>query len=65
MLEGPDAMPSKAAKELPEEARVTFAEAYNHDFAWRCSEAHALKAAWRAVRRDWVEAQDGAWKRRQ
>lgn len=64
MIEGPDAMPSKAAKALPDEAKVIFADSYNHDYGWRCSEAHALKAAWRAVRRDYVEGEDGSWTRR-
>ena len=65
MLAGPEDMPSKAAKGLPEEAKVIFAETYNHDFAWRCQEAHALKAAWRAIHRDWIEGEDGTWTRRQ
>ncbi len=58
-------MPSKAAKELPDDAKVVFLTNYNEDFAWRCQEAHALKAAWRAVRRDWQQGEDGSWTPRQ
>ncbi len=43
----------KAAAELPEEAQALFEETYNDDFGWRCSEAHAEKAAWRAVWSQW------------
>lgn len=54
-------MPSKAAKELPDEAKQIFLATYNDDFAWRCQEAHALKAAWRAVRARYDQQEDGAW----
>lgn len=40
----------KAAKTLPAEAQRAWADAYNRDFGWRCSESHAEKAAWRSVR---------------
>jgi cation transport regulator ChaB len=43
-----DSLP-KAAKGLPPEAQRIYVEAYNRDFGWRSSEAHAEKAAWRAV----------------
>jgi cation transport regulator ChaB len=43
-----DALP-KAAKALPAEGQQLYVDAYNADFGWRCSEAHAEKAAWRAV----------------
>jgi hypothetical protein len=39
----------KMAKALPPEAQKAYVEAYNADFGWRCSEAHAEKAAWREV----------------
>ena len=39
----------KPAKELPDDAKQVFVDAYNEDFGWRCSESHAEKAAWRAV----------------
>ena len=32
-----------------------FLEAYNKDFAWRCQEGHAEKAAWRIVQGKWPE----------
>ena len=43
-----DSLP-KTAKALPPEAQRVYADTYNRDFGWRCSEAHAEKAAWRAV----------------
>lgn len=55
-----DALP-KPAKTLPEEAQRLFVEEYNKDFAWQCSEAHAEKAAWNAVRRRWTQDAEGAW----
>lgn len=61
MLASPQDMPSKAAKELPDAAKEIFHAAYNEDFAWRAQEAHALKAAWRSVRRHWRQNEDGAW----
>lgn len=61
MLASPQDMPSKAAKELPDDAKTLFQEAYNEDYAWRCSEAHALKAAWRAVKTAYTQAEDGTW----
>lgn len=60
MLVDPSGLP-KAAKKLPEEAQGLFLEAYNEDFGWRCSEAHAEKAAWRAVRSRFEETEDGSW----
>ena len=45
----------KAAKTLPAEPQQAFLAAYNRDFAWRCSEGHAEKAAWRAVGARWPE----------
>lgn len=64
MLAGPDDMPSKAAKELPEDAKKLFARTYNEDFAWRAQEAHALKAAWRAVQSTWKQDDEGQWVRK-
>lgn len=64
MLAGLDDMPSKAAKELPEDAKKVFLRVYNEDFAWRAQEAHALKAAWRAVQKAYVQGEDGAWARK-
>lgn len=61
MLASVEDMPNKAAKDLPAAARETFLAAYNEDFGWRCSEAHASKAAWRAVRRHWQHKDDGTW----
>ena len=61
MIASVEDMPSKAAKELPEAAKQIFMDAYNKDFAWRCQEAHALKAAWRAVRHQFVQSEDGTW----
>lgn len=43
----------KDAKALAPEAQQAFLTAYNQDFAWRSSEGHAEKAAWRAVRSRW------------
>lgn len=45
----------KDAKALPPEAQKAFMDAYNRDFGWRCSEAHAAKAAWLAVGSRWPE----------
>jgi cation transport regulator ChaB len=45
----------KDAKALPPEAQDVFVAVYNQDFGWRCSESHAEKAAWLAVRRRWPE----------
>ena len=45
----------KDAKALPPEAQRIFLDVYNRDFGWRCSEAHAAKAAWRAVGERWPE----------
>lgn len=45
----------KEAKALPPEAQDVYVAAYNQDFGWRCSESHADKAAWIAVRRRWPE----------
>lgn len=53
-----DSLP-KPAKELPEDAKQVWVEEYNKDFAWRCSESHAEKAAWLAVRRGWQQSDDG------
>ncbi len=53
----------KLVKALPDDAKQLWVEEYNRDFGWRCSESHAEKAAWIAVRR--VYKQDGdAWVRR-
>lgn len=43
----------KDAKALPPEGQQAFLAVYNKDFGWRCSEAHAAKAAWRAVGERW------------
>lgn len=56
-----DALP-KMAKGLPPEAQRAFLDAYNQDFGWRCSEAHAEKAAWRAVVERFPEAAAAAQK---
>lgn len=45
----------KDAKALPPEAQDVFLRVYNEDFGWRCSEAHAAKAAWRAVGERWPD----------
>ena len=45
----------KDAKALPPEGQKVFLDVYNTDFGWRCSEAHAAKAAWRAVGGRWPE----------
>ena len=45
----------KDAKAMPAEAQAVFLDVYNRDFGWRCSEAHAAKAAWRAVGGRWPE----------
>lgn len=45
----------KDAKALPPEAQAVFLEAYNKDFAWRCQEGHAEKAAWRIIQGKWPE----------
>ena len=52
----------KAAKALPPEAQRLFVDTYNEDFGWRCSEAHAEKAAWRAVYARYPDAKAGATK---
>jgi hypothetical protein len=46
----------KEAKTLPAEAQQIFLATYNKDFGWRCSEAHAAKAAWLAVGARWPES---------
>jgi len=51
----PESLP-KAAKALPPEAQRMYLDAYNGDFGWRCSEAHAEKAAWRVVAGSYPEA---------
>ncbi len=51
----------KPAKALPEDAQQLFVATYNKDFGWRCSEAHAEKAAWRAVLDRYEESEDGSW----
>lgn len=53
-----DSLP-KPAKELPDEAKELFVAEYNKDFAWRCSESHAEKAAWLAVRGRYDRTDDG------
>lgn len=63
MLVDLDALP-KSAKKLPEDAQKTFLEAYNDDFGWRCSEAHAEKAAWRAVRARFEEVGEEGWRKK-
>ena len=45
----------KDAKALPPEAQQAFLAAYNKDFAQRCQEGHAEKAAWRVVGSRWPE----------
>lgn len=45
----------KDAKAMPPEAQQVFLDIYNRDFGWRCSEAHAAKAAWRIVGERWPE----------
>jgi cation transport regulator ChaB len=45
----------KDAKALPPEAQELYVATYNKDFGWRCSEAHAAKAAWRAVGQKWPD----------
>ncbi|MEA3191576.1 MAG: hypothetical protein QOD77_2158 [Thermoplasmata archaeon] len=39
----------KDVKAIPPEAQALWVAAYNKDFGWRCSEAHAATAAWRVV----------------
>jgi cation transport regulator ChaB len=53
----------KPVKSLPDEAKLIWVAEYNKDFGWRCSEAHAEKAAWNVVRHQykldgetWVKA---------
>lgn len=46
----------KDAKALPPEAQKVFLDVYNRDFGWRCSEAHAAKAAWLEVAQRWPES---------
>ncbi|MFA5944735.1 MAG: hypothetical protein WC876_09740 [Candidatus Thermoplasmatota archaeon] len=43
----------KEAKTMPADAQAVFLATYNKDFGWRCSEAHAAKAAWLAVAAKW------------
>lgn len=50
----------KAAKDLPDEAKRIWVDAYNHDFATRASEAHAMKSAWRSVRAAGYGKDEGA-----
>lgn len=45
----------KDAKALPAEAQGVFLAAYNKDFAMRCQEGHAEKAAWRVVGTKWPD----------
>ncbi len=52
MTLSPTTLP-KDAKAMPAEAQQVFLDVYNRDFGWRCSEAHAAKAAWRAVGERW------------
>ncbi|MGB1698068.1 MAG: ChaB family protein [Thermoplasmatota archaeon] len=61
MIGSIDQMPSKDAKNLPDAAKEIFLATYNEDFGWRCSEAHALKAAWRAVDAHFQHGEDGTW----
>lgn len=49
----------KPVKGLPDDAKALWVEEYNRDFAWRCSESHAEKAAWNVVRRRYRETDDG------
>lgn len=65
MLTGPKDLP-KPAKKLPDEAQEIFFQAYNEDFGWRCSEAHAEKAAWRAVRArfELIDGDEAQWRKR-
>jgi len=49
----------KLVRELPPEGQGLWTTEYNRDFAWRCSESHAEKAAWIAVRRRWRQRDDG------
>lgn len=51
----------KETKKLPEEAQRLWVDTYNQDFAWRCQEAHAQKAAWRAVRMAGWQKGEEAW----
>ncbi len=53
----------KLVKALPDDAKALWVEEYNRDFAWRCSESHAEKAAWLAVRQSYKQDGD-AWSRR-
>ena len=54
----------KEVKTLPEEAQPIWLAAYNEDFGWRCSEAHAAKAAWRVIYQGFAEHDDGTWSKR-
>jgi cation transport regulator ChaB len=54
----------KNAKDLPDEAKALWVDTYNADFGQRASEAHAMKAAWRALRAAYEETEDGSWKKR-
>ena len=60
MTQSLDKLP-KDVKGLPAAAQVLWVETYNHDFGWRGQEAHAEKAAWRAIRADYAES-DAGWK---
>lgn len=51
----------KDVKALPEEAQPLWVETYNKDFGWRCSEAHANKAAWRTIYQHYDQHDDGSW----
>ena len=53
----------KDVKGLPEEAQRLWTDTYNEDFGWRCSEAHAAKAAWRVIFQRFEEHEDGTWAR--
>ena len=53
----------KDVKALPAEAQALWVSSYNQDFGWRCSEAHAQKAAWRAVAAAF-EQRGATWTRR-
>lgn len=50
----------KDVQALPAEAQALWITEYNTDFGWRCSEAHAAKAAWRTIYQHYQE-QDSAW----
>lgn len=54
----------KDVKALPEEAQTLWVETYNKDFGWRCSEAHAAKAAWRIIYQRYDQHNDASWTRK-